>query len=169
MKQIKDRNEKSNKGQKRNIWNYIFVESSCFTRTNELLLSIQAQNYNMIQATSLNSDNTAVDLNSIKQKRSSNLSFQSPTSKQDEIKFNNSQLTKIYQFLYKKCVTGAILPIKYNLGQKIVEKLSKLNKIGFSMESFTTDFPQFFKFSILVTGCVLAINSKQFRDFLKVP
>ena len=90
MKQIKDRNEKSNKGQKRNIWNYIFVESSCFTRTNELLLSIQAQNYNMIQATSLNSDNTAVDLNSTEQKRSSNLSFQSPTSKQDQIKFNTS-------------------------------------------------------------------------------
>ena len=32
----------------------------------------------------------------------------------------------------------------YNLGQKFGDKLTKLSKIGFSMECFTTDFLQFF-------------------------
>ena len=32
----------------------------------------------------------------------------------------------------------------YNLGQKFGDKLTKLNKIGFSMECFTADFFRFF-------------------------
>ena len=33
---------------------------------------------------------------------------------------------------------------KYNLGQGVGDKLTKLSKIGFSMECFTADFLQFF-------------------------
>ena len=33
---------------------------------------------------------------------------------------------------------------KYNLGQKVGDKLTKLSKVGFSMECFTADFLQFF-------------------------
>ena len=32
----------------------------------------------------------------------------------------------------------------YNLGQKVVDKLTKLSKIGFSMECFTDGFLRFF-------------------------
>ena len=32
----------------------------------------------------------------------------------------------------------------YNLGQKVGDKFTKLRKIGFSMELFTTDILQFF-------------------------
>ena len=32
----------------------------------------------------------------------------------------------------------------YNLGQKVGDKITKLSKIGFSMEFFTTDILQFF-------------------------
>ena len=33
---------------------------------------------------------------------------------------------------------------KHNLGQKVRDKLTKLSKIGFSMECFTADFLRFF-------------------------
>ena len=33
--------------------------------------------------------------------------------------------------------------LNYNLGQNIVDKFTKLSKIGFSMERFTADFLQF--------------------------
>ena len=36
------------------------------------------------------------------------------------------------------------MKIPYNLGQKVVDIFTKLNKIVFSMECFTTDVLQFF-------------------------
>ena len=36
----------------------------------------------------------------------------------------------------------------YNLGQEVVNKLTKLSKIGFSMESFKADFLKFFSESV---------------------
>ena len=61
----------------------------------------------------------------------------------------------------------------YSLEQKVVEKFTKLSKIGFSMECFAADFSQFSrtsvsKFAFWVAGWVLTIKYKHFRDFLKI-
>ena len=58
----------------------------------------------------------------------------------------------------------------YNLRQDIVDKFTKLSKIGFSIKCFITDFWHNFlahlsKYALWVAGWVLAINS---RDFAKV-
>ena len=63
--------------------------------------------------------------------------------------------------------------IKYNIGQKVVDKFTKLSKKGFSMECFTADFLQFFfrktsRFGFWVADWVLIIRSKHFRDFLEI-
>ena len=42
-----------------------------------------------------------------------------------------------HSIFYETCIT-------YNLGQKVRDKLTKLSKIGFSMECFTADFLRFF-------------------------
>ena len=47
----------------------------------------------------------------------------------------------------------------YNLGQKVVDKLMKLSKIGFSMV-----FIGFFG----VDGLILAVKSKHFEDFIEI-
>ena len=60
----------------------------------------------------------------------------------------------------------------YNLGQNIVDKFTKLNKINFSTECRTYDFCNFLaqlsKFIFCVAGWVLSINSKHFKDFLEI-
>ena len=58
----------------------------------------------------------------------------------------------------------------YNLRQGIVDKFTKLSKIGFSIKCFIADFWHNFlahlsKYALWVAGWVLAINS---RDFAKV-
>ena len=60
----------------------------------------------------------------------------------------------------------------YNLGQKVGDNFKKLNKLGFSMECFTSNFVKNFykklpKFCFPVDGWVLAIKSKYFKDFLE--
>ena len=60
-----------------------------------------------------------------------------------------------------------------NLGQRVGDKLTKLSKIGFSMECFTADFFAIFfqkksKFGFWLGGWVLAIKSKHFRDILEI-
>ena len=47
----------------------------------------------------------------------------------------------------------------YNLGQKVVDKLMKLSKIGFSMV-----FIGFF----WVDSLILAVKSKHFKDFIEI-
>ena len=58
----------------------------------------------------------------------------------------------------------------YNHGQNIVDKCTKLSKIGVSLDCFTADFSNFlaylWKFGFFGWG--LAINSKLFRDFLEI-
>ena len=58
----------------------------------------------------------------------------------------------------------------YSLELKVVDKLTKINKIDFSMECFTVDFreilPNTLKFGFLIVGWALAITSRHFRDFL---
>ena len=61
----------------------------------------------------------------------------------------------------------------YNLGQKVGDKFTKLNKIGFPMECCTADFFAIFcqetsKFGFWVDGWVLAIKPKYFRDFPQI-
>ena len=58
----------------------------------------------------------------------------------------------------------------YNLEGKVVDNFTKLNKIGFFMECFTTEIccRKTSKFSIWVAGWVLAIKSKHFRYFLEI-
>ena len=59
-----------------------------------------------------------------------------------------------------------------NHGQNIVDKFTKFSKIDVSLECFTADFLQFSSTTVQigfwVTGCRLAINSKIFRDYLKI-
>ena len=62
----------------------------------------------------------------------------------------------------------------YNLGQKVGDKFTKLNKIGFSMECFTADFLQFFteKRQNLAFGWTAGYspsNPSISRIFLKFP
>ena len=58
---------------------------------------------------------------------------------------------------------------RYNLGQMVGEKLTKFSKIDFSMEWLTADFLQFFtKKCQNLDGWVLAIKSKDFKDFLEI-
>ena len=40
--------------------------------------------------------------------------------------------------------------IKYNIGQKVVDKFTKLSKKGFSMECFTADFCNFLPITIKI-------------------
>ena len=64
---------------------------------------------------------------------------------------------------------------EYNPGQKIVEKFTKLSKIGLSMECFIAEcfifrnfLEQVLKFDSWVTGWVVAIKSKYFTDFPEI-
>ena len=54
----------------------------------------------------------------------------------------------------------------HNLGQKVVEKLTKSRKIEFSMACFTAIFYQkMSKCGFWLAGCVLAGKYKLFRNF----
>ena len=60
-----------------------------------------------------------------------------------------------------------------NLGQKVGDKVTKLSKIGFSMECFTTDFLQFFteKRQNLALGWTAGYslsNPRVLPDFLEI-
>ena len=64
---------------------------------------------------------------------------------------------------------------QHNPGQKIVEKFTKLSKIGLSMECFIAKcfifrnfLAQILKFDSWVTGWVVAIKSKYFTDFPEI-
>ena len=83
-------------------------------------------------------------------------------------------------FCTDECITSIVLALIYphtskrsiyNIGLTIVDKLTKLTKIGFPMECFTADYSQFsikiVKISLLGGRLVLTINSKHFRSFLK--
>ena len=63
-------------------------------------------------------------------------------------------------------------PFVQTRGQNIVDKFTKLTKIVISMEYFTAHFLQFsntiVKISLLVTGWVFAIISKNFRDIHEI-
>ena len=54
-----------------------------------------------------------------------------------------------------------------NLGERIVDKFTKLSKIGFSKDCFIADFFRLSgtKFASRMAGSVLAIKSKHFMDF----
>ena len=60
----------------------------------------------------------------------------------------------------------------YNLGQKIVEKFTKLSKIGLSMACLTNHFcnhlAAILRFVFWEAAWLLAIISKHFRDFLEI-
>ena len=58
-------------------------------------------------------------------------------------------------FFFKKKLLHRCLIGSYNLGQKSADKLTKLSKIGFSMECFTADFLPFYtkKRENLACGC----------------
>ena len=53
----------------------------------------------------------------------------------------------------------------HDLGKNIVDKFTKLNQKGFSMESVEA---KFFQFSFWVAQWALIFNSKHFRDFFKI-
>ena len=61
--------------------------------------------------------------------------------------------------------------VTYNHGHNIVDKFTKLRKIGFSLECFTADFGKFLaqlsKFGFWVADWELDINFKLFRDFFE--
>ena len=61
--------------------------------------------------------------------------------------------------------------VTYKYGQKIVDKVTKLHKICFSLECFTADFRKFLaqlsNFGFWVADWGLDINFKLFRDFLE--
>ena len=59
-----------------------------------------------------------------------------------------------------------------NLGQKVGDKSTKLSKIAFSMEFFTTDILQFFNekrqnWTFGLTARYSPLNLNIFRDFLE--
>ena len=61
---------------------------------------------------------------------------------------------------------------EFNLGQNIVDKFTKLSKINFSIEYFTAHFSQFSsaidRICLLGDRLGITINSKHFKDFLKI-
>ena len=54
-----------------------------------------------------------------------------------------------FSFSYKLC-RFQNRNLTYNLGQKVGDKLTKLSKIGFSMECFTADFCDFLQKNVKI-------------------
>ena len=62
--------------------------------------------------------------------------------------------------------------LAHNHGQRVVNKFTKLSKIGFCMECFTAEFWDFVmktsEFGFWVSGWVLSIRSKHSKHFLEI-
>ena len=69
-----------------------------------------------------------------------------------------------------KCPDGKSKSLFHNLGQKVGDKLTKLSKIGFSMEWFTADFLQFFTKNVKIWLLVGRLSTRhQIQAFQGFP
>ena len=90
-----------------------------------------------------------------------------------------NELNEYIKFTFPKETKETILKYyksfsPYNLGQKVVDKFTKLSKIGVSVECFTADFLRYFteKYYILPfvwTAGYLPSNPNIYGIFLKFP
>ena len=70
-----------------------------------------------------------------------------------EVHLNCAAYRHRAKYLYKKwslCIHLEINTCKYNIGQNIVDKSTKLSNIGFFIECFTTHFSQFCSITVKI-------------------